>query len=91
MYTENINFSFKIQLLERITRISSLLNRNKINILRVYTIAVAHTMQSILFVPTFEENGIFMFGVVFYSVNFADRNNSFRQFFIPLEDIVNFT
>ena len=39
----------------------------------------------LLIVPTFEENGMFMLGVVFFIQSiFADRNNSFRQsFFIP--------
>ena len=39
--------------------------------------------------PTFEENGIFMLGVVFFIQSiFADRNNSFRQNFLyPIEDI----
>ena len=36
-------------------------------------------------VPTFEENGIFMLGVVFFIQSiFADRNNNFqRKIFIP--------
>ena len=39
--------------------------------------------------PTFEENGIFMLGVVsFIQSKFADRNNSFQQNFLyPIEDI----
>ena len=46
------------------------------------------TFVEFIFVPTFEQNGIFMLGVVFYSVIFADRNNSFRQTFLyPIEDI----
>ena len=42
---------------------------------------------NIFFVPTFEENGIFMLGVVFFnSVNF--RRNSFQQHFLyPIKDI----
>ena len=40
---------------------------------------------STLVVPTFDENGIFMLGVVFFiQSTFADRNSNFQQnFFIP--------
>ena len=35
-------------------------------------------LLSILVVPTFEENGILKFGVVFFiQSNFGDRNNNF--------------
>ena len=41
--------------------------------------------SSLVFVPTFGENGIFKLGVVFFIQSiFADRNNTFQQnFFLP--------
>ena len=42
----------------------------------------------LVIVPTFLENGIFMLGVIFYSVNFHKSKKLFStKFFIPIEDI----
>ena len=52
-------------------------------------IANREMLQIKTFVPTFEENGIFMRSVFFIQSTFADRNNNFQPKFIknPFENI----
>ena len=50
-----------------------------------WIIFTLHYQVTTIFAPTFEENGIFMLGIVFFIQSiFTDRNNNFQlNFFIP--------